>query len=130
MAMEFFLRRWYDEGVFAKARREVSALKHVDLINRIIEAEQKAQQLAGQARDKKLHLHEELRESAANMRQTYFDRANHRIDSVRERENSQNDEKIMALTVMQNLELANMETTFLQHRDEWIEKLFSMIVDR
>ena len=105
-------------------------MKHVELITRIIEAEQKAQQLAGQAKDKKLHLPEELRESMASMRQTYFDRANRRIMMVREREMSHTDEKMSALEVMHKIELENMEKTFAENRDEWVEKLFSMIVGR
>lgn len=103
-------------------------MKHVEVINKIIEAEQLAQQMAGEARDKQLHLEEDLQESAQSMRKNYQAEAQKRIDVVREREDMQTREKIDALTVVHKLEMDNMEQLYQKNRDAWATELFNRII--
>jgi F0F1-type ATP synthase membrane subunit b/b' len=95
-----------------------------------MEAEQQAQALAAEAREKKLRLRENLSESAENLLRDYLAQADTRIDAVREREETQTNDAIEGINLLHRLEMENMQRLFEEHRDEWVEKLYTMVVGR
>ena len=103
-------------------------MKHIEVINKIIEAEQQAQQLAGEARDKQLRLDEDLQKDTDRLREGYMEQARKRIALVREREEKQTAEKIAALNAVQKLDMDNMEHLYRSHKEEWIDELFDRII--
>ncbi len=105
-------------------------MEHVNLINRIIEAEQKAQEIAGAAKAKRQNLQSDLKSATDEIRQTYLDRATRRINEVRKNEERIADEMIAQLDQRYAQELSHMESMFSEHRSEWIDRLFSLIVGR
>lgn len=105
-------------------------MEHVDLINRIIEAEQEAQLIAGQAREKLNALPQELKEQTEKLRRDMYARADKRIDEMRKREAEWAEEQIAQLNTQQERELAALEQLFEEHRQEWAEKLFSLVIGR
>ncbi len=109
---------------------QVKPVEHVNLINRIIEAENKARQIADEAQEKRKNLQHDLADAKVNMRQNYVDRANHRIAEISKREDDFAQETIAKLNEHYAAELAEMEEKFQTNRAAWAEKLFSMIVER
>lgn len=105
-------------------------MEHVDLINRIIEAEQEAQRIAGQAREKLNALPQELKEQKEKLRREMYARADKRIAEVSKREEEWADEQIAELDARQKEELSALEKLFEEHRQEWAEKLFSLVTGR
>lgn len=105
-------------------------MKHVELINRIIEVEHEARQLAEEARAKKEHLAEDLRSDAKAMRDNYFEQARSRIKKVHDRENSATDVRIEALRELNRQQSEDMERLFSENKLEWVDKLFGMVVGR
>lgn len=103
-------------------------MKHVDVINKIIEVEHQAQQLADQAMDKRDHLEEDLRESTESLRRGYMEQAQRRIDLRREQEEKQTAEKIEALSIVHKMEKENMEKLYREHREKWTQVLFDKII--
>lgn len=105
-------------------------MKHADLINSIIEAEQQAQALAAEAREKKLRFREDLSESAENLRRDYLAQSDARINAVREREEKQTNDALEGIELLHRMEMESMERLFEEHREEWIGKLYEMVVGR
>jgi len=103
-------------------------VKHIEVINKIIEVEHQAQQLADQALDKREHLEEELRQSVGALRQRYMERAEERVAKIRDQEGSQAAENIKSLSQDHTLEMENMERLYRSHREEWIQTLFDKII--
>ncbi len=105
-------------------------MKHADLINSIIEAEQQAQALATEAREKKLRLREDISESAENLRRDYLAQSDARISAVREREEKQTNDALEGIELLHRMEMESMERLFEEHREEWVGKLYEMVVGR
>ena len=103
---------------------------HVDVINRIIEAEQRARQIASEAREKQNNLSVDLQNEEKNMRETYRLRAVRRIEKVAEREKALLQEQMDAMEKHFEEELSKMEKHYAENRDAWAEKLFLMIVGK
>ena len=103
---------------------------HVELINRIIEAEHKAREMADTAKAKRLSLKSDLQGAAEEIRGSYYQRAVRRIEEVREKERLICDEQIRQLDNHYVQELSHMEGKFAEHRSEWVNKLFALTVMR
>jgi vacuolar-type H+-ATPase subunit H len=105
-------------------------MKHADLINSIIEAEKQAQALAAEAREKKLRLREDLSESAETLHKKTLAQADARIEEVRNREEKQTADAIEGMNLLHRMEMESMERLYAEHRDEWVGKLYDMVVRR
>ncbi len=105
-------------------------MEHVNLINRIIEAENKARQISDEAHQKLQTLSIDLKEECAGIRHEYLERAEHRIAMVRRKENELANEKITEIDRQFQEDLKLLDKTFSDHGDEWVDKLFHLIVDR
>ena len=108
----------------------VSSMEHIDLINRIIEAEQRARELSDEARDKRAGMFTELEAAAADMRGSYLERAHARIEKVREFEDEFTRETLEGLEKTFNEDMISIETAFERNHDKWVDELFVMIVGR
>lgn len=105
-------------------------MEHVDLINRIIEAEQEAQRIAGEARGKLDTLPEELKDKTETLRREIYKRADRRIREVRAQEEVWTAERVADLGARHTEDLAALESSFAEHRQEWAGKLLDMVVGR
>ncbi|MCL2031105.1 MAG: hypothetical protein FWG93_06115 [Oscillospiraceae bacterium] len=105
-------------------------MEHVDLINRIIEAEQEAQRIAGQARDKLGALPEELKGETDKLRKELYKRADRRIDEVRAQEQEWAARRVAQMEARHAADLAALERSFAEHRQEWADRLLDMVTGR
>lgn len=115
-----------------KAQSEHNAMQSagIELINKIIEAEQNARKLAEEAYEKRDTMRSELGTSTEDLRREYFARANTRIQKVREQNKVIAGEQIAVLDETFTRDLERIETAFTQNQDEWTEKLFDLIIGR
>ncbi len=104
-------------------------MKDASHVRAIVEAERQASALAAEARGKKLRLHEDLRTEAETMRRKYIEQAERRIEAVREREIKQTSDAIEGLKALHTAETESMERLFLEHRDEWVNALYSRVLE-
>jgi vacuolar-type H+-ATPase subunit H len=104
-------------------------MEHIDLINRIIEAEYAAQTIADKARDQLNALPDELKEKSQDLRDGLFERANNRIEKVREEES-----RITAQAIAKDKEeneksLVAMVALYEEHKTDWSNKLFELVIN-
>ena len=61
-------------------------MEYADMISRIVAAEHNARALVQQAKEKESHLQEDLDGDLARMRESYLERARHRLSLVEQEE--------------------------------------------
>lgn len=105
-------------------------MEHISLINRIIEAEQRAQEIFNAARSKHQNLQADLKGATEDIQKGYRERASRRIEEVRRQEDKHAVECIAELDERFARDLSAMEGTFATHRADWVNTLFSLIVGR
>ncbi|GHV05507.1 hypothetical protein FACS1894217_02510 [Clostridia bacterium] len=103
-------------------------MEHIDLINKIIEAEERARQVAEAAKQKRENLEEDLKANTGGLRDSYFERAEARLKKVREREAALAEERITELDKTFERDEASIKAAYAKNKDVWVEKLFKMIV--
>lgn len=99
------------------------------LIDRILEAEQSARDVAEEAKIQKANFEAELEREKAAIHQKYLDRAQAWLEELR----SQEEEKKKQLIEAQNVRLADaeakMERAYTRYGDNWVDTLFHQTVD-
>ncbi|MCX7614366.1 MAG: hypothetical protein N2Z65_01260 [Clostridiales bacterium] len=105
-------------------------MEHLDIINRIIEAEKEAKKIAEEAASAKNHLNEMITNDKNKIREDYLNRANRRIEIVRENERVACDESIAQIDTHLKQKLEIVEETFSQSRERWVDDLFRTIVGK
>ena len=105
-------------------------MEHLDIINRIIEAEREAQKIADEAASAKKHLNETITVDKNKIRNDYISRAKRRIELVRENEKTACDEAIAQIDIHLKQKLEMVETTYSQSRERWVAELFQTIVGK
>jgi len=105
-------------------------LEHLDIINRIIEAEQEAQKIADEAAGRKKHLNETISGDRDKIRDDYMSHAKRRIDIVRESERTACDEAIAQIEEHLKQKLEMVETTYQKNRERWISELFQSVIGK
>ena len=103
-------------------------MKHTELINTIIEAEHQAQSLTAEAKQKKIHLREDLQNSAEDIRRKYSDQADKRIREVQAREDEMTDRAILSVNETHRAVMDAMEKRYAKNRSMWIEKIYGIII--
>jgi vacuolar-type H+-ATPase subunit H len=103
-------------------------VEHIELITKIIEAEEHARQLAEDAKHKRDAMQDDLKASATGLRENYFERAEARLKKVREQETIIAEEKIAELDKTFERDAKTIEDAFEKNHDAWADKLFNIIV--
>ncbi|MDR1735661.1 MAG: hypothetical protein LBR85_02170 [Oscillospiraceae bacterium] len=105
-------------------------MEHIDLINRIIEAEQEAQRIAGEARDKLRALPADLKSQTDKVRRDLYARADSRIEEVRREEEQYASDTVAELDARFKSDLAELEGVFAAHSKAWEDRLFALVTER
>ncbi|GHV33696.1 hypothetical protein FACS18949_08340 [Clostridia bacterium] len=103
-------------------------MEHIELINKIIEAEERARQMAEVALQKRDNMQEDLKTNTSGLRDSYFQRAEARLKMVHEREAALAEEQIAELDKTFGRDAQSIEDSYVKNKDAWVEKLFQMIV--
>ena len=102
-------------------------MEHIEIINRIIEAEHRAQSIANAAREKQVRLANDLADERRKIRDELYARANRRIGLVREHEENVALEQIAALDQKLKGDMETLENSYHANRKRWLDELFQSI---
>ena len=98
------------------------------MVGRIVAAEHTAKAMAEEGRQRQEQVQSELEQEIAELRESYLERARHRIGLGEQAEQSGAEETIARLDQKQHQTMQQMEAVFEKNRDRWADTLFSMIV--
>ncbi|MBM6896785.1 hypothetical protein H9X86_05290 [Pseudoflavonifractor capillosus] len=99
------------------------------LIDRILEAEQSARDVAEEAKNQKANFEAELEQEKAAIRQKYLDRADTWLEELKSQEAEKKDQLIAAQKVRLADAEAKMERAYTRYGDNWVDTLFHQTVD-
>ena len=103
-------------------------MEYVELVNKIIEAEHSAREIAQEAQEKEASLEQDLARDTQRLREDYFARADRRIQMVREAEERSAQESMARSDKKLSDALTAVESSYRRNRDRWVEMLFCRIV--
>ena len=106
-----------------------NVLDRIHVLNRIIEAENNAQALAGEALQKREHLSESLAKECEALREDYMRRANERVKSEIAMENANAEKIIAGLEARLIDDLSDVDRKLTARRGELAAMIFSMILE-
>lgn len=102
-------------------------MEYIDILNRIIETEKRAQEIAGNAKKQETHLNETLNSELDILHEKYLARAQNRLALVKSQEEQYTAEQLAALKESFQQDLYALEDTFLSHSQEWLERLLASV---
>ena len=105
----------------------LSTMEYIEVLNKIIEAERAARQIAGEAKAERDNLPRDLRAGREEMRSRLMARAERRVRIVREQEDAVADGQLARLENELQNDLLTLESHFRAHRDEMAGKLFGLV---
>lgn len=105
-------------------------MEYIDIINKIVEAEQAAQKLSGEAVKKRESLPSDLAAERERLRKSYFERAEKRLENIRRQEKTITDESIAKLEAQYTHEMERLNALYAKNRDIWVEKLFARLTEK
>ena len=103
-------------------------MEHINILNRIIEAEHKAQEIANEAKKKREDLPSNLKVEREKMLSSYMERAEKRLKAVRDQEEIIAAERIGELDAQLAADIENFKKLTDTKHNEWVSKLFESIV--
>lgn len=104
-------------------------MEHINVLNRIIEAESNARALADEALSKREHLNESIAKECGQLREEYMKRAQERVDAELARESAQSDRIVAQLEEKLKLDLLEVDRRLAARREELAAKVFSLVVE-
>ena len=98
------------------------------IVSRIIEVEQRAQQVMNEARKMRDELSQSISEDVEKMKEKYTVRAENRIEIVRLEEQKYLNEVIKEIESIKEKEQTAMEEKYQNRQKEWVDTLFFRII--
>lgn len=103
-------------------------MEYVDLVNRIVEVEHSAKEIAREAKQQESSLDQEVQQETAALHEQYMARARRRIEQVEQTEAQAADEAIAQLDEKLAQAMAAVESAYEKNKDRWVDTLFDLIV--
>ena len=100
-----------------------------EFISRILAAERQAQQIYEEAAAAQQALEGNLNQEIQSLRDRYFAAADRSLDTLRTEANDAAVEQVRQLDIQLENKLSQVEQTYREHREEWIQTIFRMIVE-
>lgn len=101
-----------------------------DIIKRIINIEEKAQQIVENTAAEEKEFEETLRRKVAGLHQEIQAKADAKISQLNSQENAGDAETEAKLRASAEKSAASMRRMYEQKKDEWVDSIFSAIVGR
>lgn len=103
-------------------------MDHIEIINKIIEAEHSAQEMVDEARKRQVDLDKDLAVECEKIRKTYEDRAERRLDIVRRQEAENTKTVTDALDLKCRQAMDATDKLVEQNFKLWVDSLFSRVI--
>ena len=109
-------------------KKDASVLDNITILNKIIEAEKRAQSIVNEALDKESALGETLLREITDLRNNYVHREDARIDRTEAEEKAYADEQIQTIIEEYNKRLEQINLIYTENRSKWTEDIFQRII--
>ena len=103
-------------------------MEHINILNRIIEADKNARILTGEAADKRDRLSEEITRDIESLHKDHMDRARQKVDAGYTRERERSDKIIAELDETLKRDLVGVDRMLSARREELAARVLAMIV--
>ncbi|MBZ4645706.1 MAG: hypothetical protein PWP27_467 [Clostridiales bacterium] len=98
------------------------------IIKKILEIEQKAQQIVDDANQEQQKIEESLKLEILEMKEKIQQRTERKIQQIREKELQEARQKVKEIEIQSKLQVEAMDKYAKQKRDEWEKMLMSRII--
>ncbi|MCD7947079.1 MAG: hypothetical protein LUG13_02115 [Oscillospiraceae bacterium] len=102
-------------------------MEYLDLVNKIVAAEQSAQEIVKEAETQKITLDTDVEKEVARLREDYMSRAKRRLESIEKTEQDDAQDDIRALDKDFEAAMARINRAYHAHKEGWIQTLFAEI---
>jgi len=103
-------------------------MEYVDLVGRIVAAEETAQEIAREAQEKQASLDSDLKRDVEQLHEDCFARAKRRVALVEETERSAAQDSMAEWDAKLSRAMAEVEHAYAKGKDAWVDLLFHKIV--
>lgn len=103
-------------------------MEYAALIDRILEAEQTAQEITREAHEKEARMEADLEREAAAVRADYFARADQKLEQLRQETEKGKAQAIAAQDARFQEARDKMERAYDRYGDNWVDTLFRQTV--
>ena len=100
-----------------------------ELIQRIIDIENKAQSVVKEARNDREHLEETIKKTISDMKEDFEKRANDKCESIKSFEDSEAKEKIEAIDAEKKASISKLEEIYKDKCDKWVDEIVDEIIN-
>lgn len=104
-------------------------MDYTTLIDRILEAERSARDIADEVKERQANLETELEEERSRIREKYMQRAKDRLEKLGQEEQARKERMIAAQDARLAEANAKMERAYSRYGDNWVNTLFHQTVD-
>lgn len=105
-------------------------MEYAALIDRILEAEQTAQEITREVHEREAHMEADLEQAEAAVRADYFARADKLLEQLRRETAESKAASIAAQDARFSEARAKMERAYSRYGDNWVDTLFRQTVGR
>ncbi|MCC8121972.1 MAG: hypothetical protein LIO58_00280 [Oscillospiraceae bacterium] len=102
-------------------------MEYLDLVNKIVAAEQSAQEIVKEAETKETTLDTDVEKEIARLREDYMSRAKRRLEAIEKTEQDDAQDDIRALDKDFEAAMARINRAYHENKARWIQTLFDEI---
>lgn len=99
-----------------------------DLIKKIVNMDEKAQEITEDARRRKAHLAQEIAEKKDQLREDYLAKARKRIEFNRAEEKKRASQLLTAAAEKHQAQLDHMDSLYAQKGDQWVDAIVGRVI--
>ena len=103
-------------------------MEYVNLVSKIVAAEESAREIAKEAQVRESSLEQDLEREIARMRESYMARAKHRVEEVEQTEARAAEEDLARWDKKLEQAMSAVEASYARNKDAWVETLFQRSV--
>lgn len=100
-----------------------------ELIQKIIDIENKAQSVVREARSDREHIDETIEKTIADMKEDFNKRASDKCESIKSIEDADADKKITAIEAAKKASVERLEEIYRNKCDEWVDDIVDEIIN-
>jgi len=103
-------------------------MDHIEIIKKIIEAEEQAQSIAKRAFENEENLEKNVSDSLEKLKKTFNDKIDKRIQAVSESEAQLLKESLFLLEAKHKKDMDKLKKIYTEHKEEWLNSVLENII--
>lgn len=99
-----------------------------DIIEKLMEIERRAQEIIGEADNRKAHIEEEIQSEVSKMDADYTAEANARVKKIIAFEEEEANKKLDKIKKDTEASKKKIHDTYIQNKDRWLDELYKKVI--